>query len=258
MLSKTTLISLALAATTTAQTMTSATLLLPDLCVTQSSPTVTIVNTQDSLTTYSYSCSIDSAAVSSASAKASQIKESAQNKASEVRASLATMFPEDPRESDKPGNDNDNKPENDDKDKDEENDNDNDKPWPIKKRDSSFECYGLDAFDACIPWEITQGPSYWAVHYTATHVAGFDQECTFGEGGVASGAATCTASGNVDPEIWGDGDGSHTETFAKTEVDMFYIRNTVQVTIGGGGQAQATGGGGNGTGMLFRAPFHCF
>jgi hypothetical protein len=164
-----------------------------------------------------------------------------------MRASLAIMLPEDPRKTDKPekpDNNNDN----------DDDDDDDDKPWPLamalKQRDSSFECYGLDAFDACIPWEITQGPSYWAVHYTATHVAGFDQECTFGDGGVASGAATCTARGNLDPGIWGDGDGSHTETFAKTEVDEFYIRNTVQVTMGGGAPAQATSGVNGSQGML--------
>jgi hypothetical protein len=223
MLSKRTLLSLGLAATAAAQTTTEATLLLPDLCVTQSAPTVTVVNVQDTLTTYSYSCSIDSAAVSSASAKASQIAESAQNKASEVRASLATFLPGGFKE-------------------------DKDIPEDRRrraegsmKRDSSFECYGFDAFDACIPWEITQGPSYWAVHYTGTNIAAVNQECTFGEGGVANGPATCTGSGRLDPEIWGDGDGSHTETFAKTEVDDFFIRNTVAVTMGG---PQATGGGG--------------
>jgi hypothetical protein len=224
MVSKTIIVSMGLTAIATAQSTTEATLLLPDLCVTQSAPTVTVVNTQDSLTTYSYSCSIDSAAVSSASAKASQVRESAQNKASEVRASLATMLPKDPKESEKP----------------------DDKRWlaAMKQRDSSFECYGLDAFDACIPWEITQGPSFWAVHYTATNVVGVEQECTFGDGGVASGPATCTASGRLDPEIWGDGDGSHTETFAKTEVDDFYIRNTVMVTMGGEAAPQATTAGG--------------
>lgn len=96
-------------------------------------------------------------------------------------------------------------------------------------------------FDACIPWEITQGPSYWAVHYTATDVGGLDQECTFGDGGVENGPATCTASGRLDPNIWGDGDDSHTHTFEKTDVDEYFIRNTVPVTAGG--EPLATGGG---------------
>ncbi|KAF2014837.1 hypothetical protein BU24DRAFT_463581 [Aaosphaeria arxii CBS 175.79] len=223
-----TLVALA-ALTTTAvgQSTATATLLLPDWCVTQSQPAVTILGA-NSLTTYSYSCSTDTAAMSSASAKASKLGESARQKASEVQASLGVTEAKNPRPTD--------------------DSRDNIARYArglVHERDSSYECYGFDAFDACIPWEITQGESFWAVHYTATDVGGVDQECTFGEGGVQNGPATCTASGRLDPNIWGDGDGSHTETFAKTEVDDFYIRNTVVATFGS--QAAGTSGGVSGS-----------
>ncbi|KAF2024637.1 hypothetical protein EK21DRAFT_93951, partial [Setomelanomma holmii] len=102
----------------------------------------------------------------------------------------------------------------------------------FEKRDDT--CYGWDAFDGCIPWEITQGPSIWAVHYTVTGIVSLDQECSFGPGGVLSGAATCTADGRLDPEVWGRGDGPRTHTFPKSDVDLFWIRNTVGVTEAGG------------------------
>jgi hypothetical protein len=128
MLSKASVVGLALAAGAAAQTTTTATILIPDWCVTQSVPTVTVLGSGD-LTTYSYSCSIDSAAVSSASAKASSIAESAQAKASELKASLATLGkPKDPKETEQPDT----------------------KRWLQKmgamKRDSSYECFGWDAF----------------------------------------------------------------------------------------------------------------
>lgn len=222
MITKTTLLSLAVAASTAAQTTTTATLLIPDWCVTQSQPSVTVLGSQSDLTTYSFSCTTDYSKISSAAAKASGLEESAKSKASALRASLGVP----PEETDKP------------------------KPRGLlfnadsnEKRDSSYECYGWDAFDACIPWEITQGASYWAVKLSTTDVGGLYQTCTFGDGGVANGPATCTASGRLDPGIWGDGDGSHTETFAKTDVDEFYIRNTVPVTAGGGGIATGSGPG---------------
>jgi hypothetical protein len=216
--SKTTLLSLSLALATTAsaQSTTIATLLLPDWCVTQSAPTVTVVNQASDLTTYSYSCTTNSAAISAASSKASQIRESAQNAASSLRASLGSLIPDIPQITDLPN------------------------PFNDKMKRQDGDCFGLDAFNACIPWEITQGPSYWAVHYTVTDVVAADQVCSFGEGGVASGDATCTASGRVDTRIWGDGDGVHTETFARSEIDEFFIRNTVSVTMGGPAQGELT------------------
>lgn len=214
---------LLLAALTSAQTTTTATILLPDWCVTQSAPAVTVLG-QNSLTTYSYGCTINSAAVSSAEARASSalaaassLAHEAQSKASAIRASLNLNLPNIPSPTNIPG-------------------------FGSKhKRD----CLGFNAgaFDACIPWEVTQGASYWAVHYTATGVIGLEQECTFGDGGVASGAATCTASGKLDPSVWvnGDAEGRHTQTFAKSDVDKYWIRDTVAVTAGG--EALATGGG---------------
>lgn len=208
-----------LAATASAQSTTTATVLVPDWCVTQATPTVTVVG-QGDLTTYSYSCSYDTSAVSSASAKASQIRESARSKASSLRG--------DPRATDRPDNDNDD-------------DNNNDRRRRslnfFGRRDDS--CYGWDAFEGCIPWEVTQGPSTWAVHYTATGIVALNQECSFGSGGVSSGDATCTASGRLDPSVWGNGDGPRTRTFAKSDVDRFWIRNTVAATAGG--SAVATG-----------------
>jgi hypothetical protein len=106
------------------------------------------------------------------------------------------------------------------------------------KRDG--DCYnwnnwGFNSYSACIPWEITQGPSIWAVHYTLTNIGALDQECSFGQGGVASGPATCTASGRLDPGVWGDGDGVRTHTFAKGDVERYWIRDVVGVTSGGDG-----------------------
>lgn len=190
-----------LARSVLAQSTTTATILIPDWCITQSAPTVTVVNSNRDLTTYSYSCSIDSSAVSSASAKASSKVEDARNHASAVLASLDVHPPIHTN---------------------------------LARRDNS--CFGWDSWrgSACIPWEVTQGPSIWAVHYTAVGIAGLDQECSFGDGGVASGKATCTGDGRLDPGVWGWGDGPHTHTFEKDDVDHFWIRNTVAVTLGGG------------------------
>ncbi|KAH7380322.1 hypothetical protein DE146DRAFT_293111 [Phaeosphaeria sp. MPI-PUGE-AT-0046c] len=196
-----------LAGTALAQSTTTATVLIPDWCITQASPTVTVVNSDRDLTTYSYSCSVDSSAVSSASAKASSAAANARSHVSEVLASLPGVN------------------------------------VPIHtnfaRRDN---CYGFgwDSWrgSACIPWEVTQGPSLWAVHYTNSHIGGLDQECTFGPGGVASGQATCTGNGRLDPGVWGRGDGTRTHTFDQGDVDRFWIRNTVAVTLGAG----ATGG----------------
>lgn len=198
-----------LAGTARAQSTTTATVLIPDWCVTQAQPTVTVLG-QGDMTTYSYSCSIDSSAVSSASAHASDVAASARSKASEMKSKW------DPRVTGKP--------------------NDHNKRTLdfFGKRDDT--CYGWNAFEACIPWEITQGPSIWAVHFTNNIVA-LDQECTFGQGGIASGPATCTASGRLDPELWGRGDGPHTHTFVKSDVDRYWIRNAVSVTMGGIAQA---------------------
>jgi hypothetical protein len=208
------------------QTTHTATVLIPDWCVTQSAPTVTVLGTASDLTTYSYSCSIDSSAVSSASAKASSIAGAAQSRASALKASLSAN---------PPGA----------RTKDPNNNNNNNNPQTkrgldlVGKRDNS--CYGFDSFEACIPWEITQGPSIWAVHYTVTGIVALDQECSFGNGGVSSGAATCTASGRLDPSVWGNGDGPRTHTFQKNDVDMFWIRNTVSVTESGGAVVTTTG-----------------
>lgn len=200
----------ALVATTASAATTTATVLLPNACVTKSAPAVTIIGQANGLTTYSYSCSINSAAVSSAEAKASSLAASAERKASEIEASLGRLKPTfAARNVDLVD------------------------AMPEKR---AYECYGFNAFEACIPWVITQGASYWAVHMTASAVVAVDQVCSFGEGGISNGPATCTASGRLDPEIWGTGGGSHTETFAKTEVDTFFIRNTVVATSGTGGQ----------------------
>lgn len=193
----------ALAATTSAST-TTATVLLPNACVTKSAPTVTIIGQANGLTTYSYSCSGNGAVVSSVVGRASSIVASVERKASEIEASLERLLP----------------------------------TWIARDVDSTREkraneCFGLNALDACIPWVITQGASYWAVHMTASAVLAVNQVCTFGEGGVANGPATCTASGRLDPEFWGTGVGSHVETFAKTKVDKYFIRNTVVATTGG-------------------------
>jgi hypothetical protein len=194
--------------TALAQTATTATVLIPDWCITQSSPTVTVLASANDLTTYSYSCSIDSSAISSASARASSALNSALAHASQVRASLGVDIP------------------------------------PIHtKRDST--CWGWDNSwngDACIPWEITQGPSIWAVHYTVTGVVALDQECSFGSGGVVSGAATCTADGRLDPGVWGGGDGPRTHTFGKEDVDRFWIRDAVRVTVNGAAGPTTTTG----------------
>ncbi|KAF2475202.1 uncharacterized protein BDR25DRAFT_279183 [Lindgomyces ingoldianus] len=221
------LLPLLLAALTTALTTSTATLLIPDWCVTQSQPTVTVLGSSSDLTTYSYSCSTDTSKVLAASSKASAIEASAKSKASALQASLGGVKTKDHS--------------------------DNARRYLAalaaerEKRDSSYECYGYDAFDACLPWEVTQGASYWAVHYTVTGIVAVDEVCTFGDGGVASGDATCTGSGRLDPSIWGDGDGSHTETFKKTDVDEFFIRNTVPVTMGGKAVVTGTGAAASGT-----------
>lgn len=67
-----------------------------------------------------------------------------------------------------------------------------------------------------------------------------DQECTFGAGGVAEGPATCTASGRLDPGVWGEGDGVRTRTFDGDEVKRIWGRDVVEVAAGGSGGAQAT------------------
>jgi hypothetical protein len=210
-----------LAGTALAQTTTTATILIPDWCITQSTPTVTVVNRASDLTTYSYSCSIDSSAVSSASAHASSVVNSALAHASEVRASLGVNV---------------------------------DIPPIHTKRDDS--CWGWNggwnggwSGNACIPWEITQGPSIWAVHYTVTGIVALDQECRFGAGGVESGDATCTADGRLDPGVWGGGDGPRTHTFGKDDVDRYWIRNAVSVTANGGaGPTTTTMGSGSRSG----------
>jgi hypothetical protein len=212
-----------LAGTALSQTTTTATVLIPDWCITQSTPTVTVLNRASDLTTYSYSCSVDSSAVSSASAHASSVVNSALAHASQVRASLGVNI---------------------------------DIPPIHTKRDDS--CWGWNEHwnwngngNACIPWEITQGPSIWAVHYTVTGVLALDQECRFGSGGVESGAATCTADGRLDPGVWGDGDGPRTHTFDRADVDRFWIRNTVKVTEGGGaGPTTTTALVGSGSGTV--------
>ena len=211
------------AATAGAQSTKTATVLIPDWCLTQAQPTVTAMG-QGDLTTYSYSCSINSAAVSSASERAFRDSESARSKASLGRSRVNDAKPTDSHNN-KSNNDNNNQR----------------RSLPsfhaFGKRDG--DCYGWNAFEACIPWEITQGASTWAVRYTAGGIGALSQECTFGSGGVASGAATCTASGRLDPGIWGVGNGPRTHTFAKNDVDRFWIRNTVAVTAGG--RAATTG-----------------
>jgi hypothetical protein len=164
---------------------------------------------ENSLTTYSYGCTINTALLSSGLARASSLLGDAssllnvaQSKASDLLTNIA-LPTNIPGFGDK------------------------------AKRD---DCLGLGNLDVCVPWEVTQGASYWAVHMTAAGVGGVAQECSFGEGGVESGAATCTASGNLDTAIWGDGKGSHTKTFAKSEVDEHFVRNTVAVTAGGPGK----------------------
>lgn len=196
-----------LACTALAQSTTTATVLIPDWCITQASPTVTVVASSADLTTYSYSCSVDSSAVSSASAKASSEVADARAHVSNVLASLDVNVPIHTN---------------------------------LARRDG---CYGFGwggwQGSACIPWEVTQGPSIWAVHYTNTHIGGLDQECTFGAGGVASGQATCTGNGRLDPGVWGWGDGTRSHTFNVDDVDRYWVRNTVAVTVGGAG---VTGG----------------
>jgi hypothetical protein len=186
-----------------AQTTATATILTPNWCITATHPTVTVINAVSDLTTYSYSCSVDSSAASSASAAA----DAGRSKASAALASagIHTRFPHD-------------------------------------KRD---DCYNWNggwggSWSACIPWEITQGPSIWAVHYTLTNIVALDQECSFGAGGVAEGPATCTASGRLDPGVWGNGDGVRTRTFKKDDVQRYWGRDVVEVTAGGNGGTQAT------------------
>ncbi|KAH7092051.1 hypothetical protein FB567DRAFT_545246 [Paraphoma chrysanthemicola] len=157
-----------LAATAAAQT---ATILIPDWCITQSAPAVTVVDRDRDLTTYSYSCSTNTSAVSSASVQGSSVAADAKSRASDLKASLKGL-----KSTDKPD----------------------------------------------------------TVHYTVTGIVALDQECSFGAGGVASGAATCTAGGRLDPEVWGRGDGPRTHTFPKSDVDQFWSRETVKVTEAGG------------------------
>ena len=198
-----------LAATTGtyAQSTGSATVLIPDWCVTQATPTVTATG-QGDLTTYSYLCPSNSVIVSSITARASSALESARSRASEVRSSLEARITGDSNDRRSFGFSN------------------------VKRQDDT--CYGWGAFDGCIPWEVTQGTSTWAAHYTRANVVSIDQQCSFGDGGVSSGSATCTGSGRLDPAVWGDGDGSRTRTFAQTDVDRYWIRNGVAITSGGG------------------------
>lgn len=206
-----------LAATASAQSATTstATVLIPDWCVTQTQPAVTVLGQQDGLTTFSYGCPSPSitntaAIVSSVSARASSLLQSARSRASQVRASLESARPT--------GNNRRSL-----------------NAFDFEKRQDDT-CYGwnADPYNACIPWEIIQGPSTWAVHLTVTSSVALDQECTFGSGGVASGPATCTASGRLDPGLWGGaGDASRTRTFASSDVDRYFIRNAVPVTAGG-------------------------
>lgn len=212
------LLSLLVGTTTLAQTTTTATILIPDWCITQSAPTVTVINRDRDLTTYSYSCSVDSSAMSSASAKANSIAGDAKSRASAKVASAGL------------------------------------KPTWVPgavKRDN--DCYGwnngwgYNSWEACIPWEITQGASVWAVHYTATGVVALDQECSFGAGGVYSGAATCTASGRLDPGVWGGGEGPRTHTFSRSDVDRFWVKDVVSVTGGGGGYGAGVAASSTGT-----------
>ncbi|PSN66230.1 hypothetical protein BS50DRAFT_410366 [Corynespora cassiicola Philippines] len=212
-----------LSAVATAQTTTTATILVPDWCVTQSAPTVTVLG-QNSMTTYSYSCSIDTGAISSALADASGIANSALSAAQSLAESLGAEVPIPTQKPDwVPDVDID-------IDRRRSSPNPQALYHPMHKRN---DCFGYDMVDACIPWEVTQGASYWAVHYTMAGLMGLDQECKFGDGGVESGPATCTATGRIDPEVWGGTDGVHTQTFQKTDVDKWFIRNTVAVTAGG-------------------------
>ncbi|KAH7385917.1 hypothetical protein BKA66DRAFT_461129 [Pyrenochaeta sp. MPI-SDFR-AT-0127] len=205
-----------LAATAGAQSTTTATVLVPDWCVTQAQPSVTVLGQQDDLTTYSYICSTNAAAASSASAHVSGVIESARSRWENDARVTGWVRDSDRRRSL------------------------NDFELNFKKRDD--DCYGWNAaLEGCIPWKITQGAGTWAVHYTVTATLALDQECTFGSGGIASGPATCTASGRLDPSVWGNGDGPRTRTFSKSDVDRFWIRNTVPVTAGGNYVATSSG-----------------
>lgn len=218
---------LAATAGTYAQSTSTATVLVPYRCVTQATPTVTVVAGQSDLTTYSYICptATDSAAAySSASAKASSIWESARSRVSAARSNLGVEA----RATGKARRD-------------------VNESLILKRQGGG--CFGWDndVRDACVPWEVTQGPSTWAVHYTRSGTAALDQECTFGSGGVSSGVATCTGSGRLDPSAWGGSDGTQTRTFSKSDVDRFWVRNTVAVTSGGSTAATDSGGSTTGT-----------
>lgn len=209
------------AATASAQSTTTATVLVPDWCVSQAQPTVTVLGQQDALTTYSYICPTSAVPTSSALSHASAVLESARSRASEAMSRwesgarvTAWVRGAEQRRSFL------------------------DSKVDFRKRDE--DCFGWNvSFDGCIPWEITQGESTWAVHYTVAGVRALDQECSFGSGGVASGPATCTATGRLDASVWGTGDGTRTRTFSKTDVDRYWIRNTVPVTVSA--TSQATG-----------------
>ena len=64
------------------------------------------------------------------------------------------------------------------------------------------------------------------------NVAALDQECSFGKGGVAAGPATCTASGRLDPKVWGAGNGIRTHVFDSHEINWYWIRDVVVATAG--------------------------
>ncbi|KAF2180967.1 hypothetical protein K469DRAFT_753054 [Zopfia rhizophila CBS 207.26] len=203
MLSKA-LAALLLSATAAAETTTVATILIPNWSVTAQNPTVTVLGSQADRTTYSISCSIDTSKVLSASAKASSVKSEMEDFKTSMQSTKGkpTGVPDS----------------------------------RVKRWDGGWG----GPWEACIPWEITQGPSTWAVHYTATDVWSMERECTFGNGGIGNGDATCIARGTLDPDIWGES-GTATHTFHRSDVDDVFLTQTLSVTAGGKAVETGTG-----------------
>jgi len=220
---------LLLASLTSAQTTSTATILLPNVCTLQAEPSVTIVAQNNDLTTYSYNCanyvqptrqfipftSQPSPTTTSPVPTANATDSLSLYTLSKLPATFSI-----PRAPTITG-------------------------WRrIATATAGGVAYTIDRTcgrasptEGCIPWEITQGASFWGVHVTVfinlnTYVTlEARQECTFGDGGIASGSATCEVKElrTNATDFW-YATGSRI-TVAKSMVDRYFVRNTVAVAV---------------------------
>ena len=218
---------LLLASLTSAQTTSTATILLPNVCTLQAEPSVTIVAQNNDLTTYTYNCSNyvqPTRDFTPFTSKPSTTTTTSPIPTSNTTDSLSLYTLSESSSVFRISN----------------------APTITNRHripTATGVAYIVDdrcdriATEGCIPWEITQGASFWGVY--ATVFVNLDayvtlearQECTFGDGGIASGSATCEVRElrTNATDFW-YATGSRI-TLAKSMVDRYFVRNTVAVAV---------------------------